>query len=466
MPYSVADLLAAAAEAERLNEVDQLVRRLLGADAAAEAQREYTGRLENGGPPEEAPGLVRLSDVEPKSVRWLWPGHLPLGKLALIDGDPGLGKSALALDLAARVSRGAPMPDGSSPDLEGPRGVVLLTAEDGLRDTVRPRLDAAGADPERVAALDWVPAGEEGEGGRLPTVADLGDLHAAIRRMRAALVIVDPLTAFLGREVDAHRDTDVRSALNGLADLADAAEVTVAAIRHLNKSGGANPLYRGGGSIGFIGAARAGFLVAEAPDDPEARVLACTKQNLAPEPPSLTYRPEVSDNGRLRIAWEGESEHGARELLETPTGEERTARDEAAEFLAEELAAGPRPVGELKEAAEDLGLSWRTVQRAKRDLEIDARRQGGVGDSGRWTWELESSRARERPTDVAALGVENDEDPGAHRGDPKDDTSPDELAPLGEAETGSEPATCPGCGRPIGPTADLCGSCRREGVEA
>lgn len=466
MSADLSRLFAAAAEAERLNEVDQLVRRLLGADAAAEAQRKYTGRLENGGPPEEAPGLVRLSNVEPKSVRWLWPGHLPLGKLALIDGDPGLGKSALALDLAARVSRGAPMPDGSSPDLEGPRGVVLLTAEDGLRDTVRPRLDAAGADPERVAALDWVPAGEEGEGGRLPTVADLNDLHAAIRRMRAALVIVDPLTAFLGREVDAHRDTDVRSALNGLADLADASEVTVAAIRHLNKSGGANPLYRGGGSIGFIGAARAGFLVAEAPDDPEARVLACTKQNLAPKPPSRTYRPEVADNGRLRITWEGESEHGARGLLETPTGKERTARDEAAEFLAEELAAGPRPVGKLKEAADDLGLSWRTVQRAKRDLEIDARRQGGVGDSGRWIWELESSRARGRPTDVAALGVEDGEDPAASGPSPKNDTPDRELSLLESEEPASDPNACPGCGDRIGPSAEVCGSCRREGVEA
>lgn len=415
----------------------------------------------NGGSARQG-GLVELADVEPEEVRWLWPARIPLGKLTLLDGDPDVGKSTLALDLAARLSRLAPMPDGSEPELEDPRGTVLLTAEDGLGDTVRPRLDAAGADVTRVARLATV---DVGDAERIPTVEDLGPIHDAIEQKDAALLVLDPLTAFMGQDVNTHRDADVRAALAGLADLADATGVTVLAIRHLNKSRGSHPLYRGGGSIGLIAAARSGLLAARDPQDPEGpgRVLAVTKCNLAARPSALSYRLEPTA-GTVRVQWEGETEHAASELLDRPTGEERTAREEAAHFLQEELAAGARPVSELKNAAETAGLSWRTVRRAKSDLEVDARREGGVGDAGRWLWEMPEGTKAARNKNLAALGSENAQNPQNSGPSPKTASPHPELGTLGKEEPSPEPNTCPGCERRIGPTADRCGRCKREGV--
>lgn len=328
--------------------------------------------------------VVTLSDVEPETVRWLWPDRIPLGKLTMLDGDPGLLKSTITLDLAARLSRGAAMPDGSSPEVDGPAGTVLLTAEDGLADTVRPRLDAAGGDPARVAVVKHVPT-VDGE-PRLPTVEDTPELERALDTVEARLLVVDPLMAFLPADVNSHRDQDVRRALAPLAELADEAGVAVVAIRHLNKSGGSNPKYRGGGSIGLIGAARSGLLVAEDPDAPDTRrILAATKANLSEPAPSLTYRPVQADNGAVRVEWEGESEHAAHALLDAPSGEERTAREEAADVLREELRNGPVEVDDLKGTAEELGMSWRTFRRAKNQLGIEHTRDGFGGP---WQWKL------------------------------------------------------------------------------
>ncbi len=183
---------------------------------------------------------------------------IPLSKLTIIDGDPGLGKSVLTLDLAARVSRGVEMPDGAA-GRQG--GVVLLTAEDGIRDTVVPRLDAAGADRSRVLALDLVPDAEGGQ--QLPRLPlDAPYIDAAVRRMGALLVVVDPLTAYLSERINSHRDQDCRRALWPLTKLAEETGAAVVVVRHLNKGNASNPLYRGGGSIGIIGAARSGLLVA------------------------------------------------------------------------------------------------------------------------------------------------------------------------------------------------------------
>ena len=240
-----------------------------------------------------------LSEVEPEQVEWLWPGRLPLGKLAVLDGDPGLGKSALTLDLAARVSAGLELPDGSRC---GPAGVVLLSAEDGLEDTIRPRLDAAGADTERIVALSMIGVGTRAE--RLVSLTqDLDAIEAAIRRVGAALVVIDPLMAFLTGKTDSHKDQDIRRALAPLAALAERTGAAVLIVRHLNKSAGGNALYRGGGSIGIIGAARAGLVVAPDPEDPERRILAANKHNLSGAAPSLVFRVEAAPNGAARVAW-------------------------------------------------------------------------------------------------------------------------------------------------------------------
>jgi RecA-family ATPase len=329
--------------------------------------------------------LVRLSDVEPEPVRWLWPGRIPLGKLTMLDGDPGLGKSTLALDIAARLSRGDAMPDGSAGDMDGPAGTVILTAEDGLADTVRPRLDAAGADTSLIVALRFV----EGEGqDRLPTVFDVDEIEEAITRVGARLIIVDPLVAYLGVETNSYRDQDVRYALAGLAELADRLNVAVVAVRHLNKMPGGNPLYRGGGSIGLIAAARSGLLVAADPEDETAarRVLASTKSNLAAPPPSLAFHL-VPGDWTVRVAWDGETTYSAAELLTAEDPEERSAADEARAFLIEELASGRQPAADVKRNAIKIGIAERTLKRAKRKLAIEAERDG-FGADGTWYWRL------------------------------------------------------------------------------
>lgn len=343
---------------------------------------------------DSASGIVRLSDVDPEAIKWLWPDRIPLGKLTMLDGDPGLLKSTITLDLAARLSRGASMPDGTEPEVGRPAGTVLLTAEDGLADTVRPRLDAAEGDPRRVAVVKHVST-VNGE-PRLPHVEDTPELARALDKVEARLLVVDPLMAFLPSDVNSHRDQDVRRALAPLAELADDTGVAVVAIRHLNKSGGNNPKYRGGGSIGLIGAARSGLMVAEDPDAPDTRrILAPTKANLSEPAPSLAYRPLEAKNGAVRVEWEGKSGHAAHALLEISSEEERTKRDEAADVLREELRNGPIAVEELKQLADRLGIGWRTFRRAKKRLGVDHQKRGFDGG---WEWELPEGGRERRPT--------------------------------------------------------------------
>jgi hypothetical protein len=268
---------------------------------------------------------VRLSAVVPEVVRWLWAGRFPLGKLALVDGDPGLGKSTMLLDIAARVSRGDAMPDGSHGDVVGAGGVVILQAEDGLADTIVPRLLAAGADLDRIEAFTFMaePAETDHEGrtrkpahDRLPHLADVQGLADVIARIEARLVIVDPLVAFLPPRIDSNKDSEVRQGLSGVVGLAGVSGCCVVGVRHLNKASALSALYRGGGSIGIIGAARSGLLVASDPDSPARRVLAPLKSNLAPIAPSLAWHLEASAGGVAHVVWEGVTELSATALLE------------------------------------------------------------------------------------------------------------------------------------------------------
>lgn|GEM_PF-3456641 len=268
----------------------------LGDAASLSALADAAERREASAASAPGPVIVRLADVEPgRAVEWLWRGHVPRGTVTIFEGDPGLGKSALTCDLAARVSTGAPMPDGT-PGVVG--GAVILSAEDSLRDVIRPRLEAAGADLERVVALAAI---RTAEGERLPELPlDLGALERAIVESSAVLVVIDPLMAYLGVEVNSWRDQDVRRALAPLAALAERAGCAVVIIRHLNKGAGGSAIYRGGGSIGIVGAARAAFVVAKDPDDATARVLAPVKCNLAAPPASRTFRVVVHGGRRPR----------------------------------------------------------------------------------------------------------------------------------------------------------------------
>ena len=369
--------------------------------------------------PPPAATVQTLADVAPERVSWLWPGRLPLGKLVVVDGDPATGKSTLSLDLAARVSTGGPWPDGA--DSNGPGGVLLLSAEDGLADTIVPRLNAAGADLARVHALTDVPAvDDDGEVRRVPPSLprDVPTIERIIIEHKVQLVIVDVLMAFLSGKVDSHRDQDVRGVLHQLADMADRSSCTIVLIRHLNKAAGSNALYRGGGSIGIVGAARAAYLVARDPEDEARRIFAVTKCNLAVEPPSLAYRlVDDPDNGCARIEWEdGPVEHTAASLLRIPVDDdERTERDEAADWLLGYLAdnGGQAPRKDVVKAARSAGYTEATLKRAK-DRAGVLHSSTGFPRQTMWTRPVGSPRADHTEDEPTVEGERTDPDLHKH----------------------------------------------------
>ncbi len=338
--------------------------------------------------------VIRLADVQPERVRWLWPGYLPLGKLVMLDGDPDQGKSALTVDWAARISTGSPMPDGAEP-IKG--AVLILSAEDGLADTIRPRLDAAGGDPAQVITItEMSTVAEDGERTTRPVAIprDLPAIKDTIARNGVVLVIVDVLMAYLDGSVDSYRDQDVRRALFPLAAMADRTGCCVVAIRHFTKSG-ARAIHRGGGSVGIGGAARAGFMVAADPDDDsgDTRVLAPVKFNLAKHPPALAYRlGEDEARGCAQVAWLGESGQTADALLaDNGSEEERTDQDEAVEWLIGYLIAHGSEAGAgdiIRDAAKN-GFQVRTLRRARRKANNPRVTTGKEGMRGGWVWRLD-----------------------------------------------------------------------------
>ena len=331
--------------------------------------------------------VTRVSDVKSETINWVWDGRVPLRKVTVLDGDPGLGKSMMSLDVTARVTTGRAMPDGT-PGVSG--GVVILSAEDDIACTIRPRLEAAGADINRVVVFEAV---RTDHGDRLPELPlDLTRIEEAARENHAALIVIDPLMAFLSSSVNAHRDQDVRRALAPMAKMAERTGAAVLVIRHLNKTPGGSAIYRGGGSIGIIGAARSGLLIAQDPDDPDRRVLVVTKANLAPLPPALGFQLSPDENGTVTVDWLGPNDHTAASLLAVPTDEgERSAIDEAKDFLREFLAQGDKPFRAVQSEAKAAGVSVRTLERAKASLGIRARKASF--DTG-WVWGIPPKTAK------------------------------------------------------------------------
>ncbi len=384
-----------------------------GAKPAATAP---VNRVAGQVPPAGRPVMICASDVEAENVSWLWPGRIPLGKLTILEGDPGLGKSTIAFDVAARLTIGAPMPDGS-PSGE-PAGVVILTAEDGYGDTVRPRLEAAGADLSRVHFFDRVELPDQGFKRAPVFPADLLYLEQVVLEAQARFVIVDPLFAYLSAETNTWNDAQTRQALAPLADLADRLSIAPVVIRHWNKREG-KAMYRGGGSIGLTGAARSVLLVAPDPDDDMRRILAPVKANLSELAPALAYRIEVSpvrgpdapDGGKTlltatRIAWLGPTSHKANDLSAMADDQEATAQDEAATWLEDALGMGPVKTVLLQKLAREAGHTWRTVQRAKDRMGVVAEKERGSLEGG-WRWRMpggEDSQGGQYSGGVAAFG--------------------------------------------------------------
>jgi predicted nucleic acid-binding Zn ribbon protein len=383
------------------------------------------------------PHVIRLSDVAPERVTWLWQDYLPIGKLVVLDGDPGLGKSMLTIDLGARVSTGSPMPDGTAP-VKG--AVLILSAEDGLEDTIRPRIDAAYGDPDQIITITEISyAGADGPASRPVKIPDdLPAIESVILEHGVVLVVIDVLMAYLNGDVNSHRDQDVRRALHPAAMMAQRTGCCVIVLRHLNKSAGLSAVYRGGGSIGIVGAARAGFMVGLDPSDDtgQRRVLAPVKCNLGPEPPALAYRLVPDDlHGCAHVVWDGVSEHRASGLLAEPGDpEERTERDEAAAWLIGYLTdhGGEARAGDVFKAGRPNGHAERTLKRARKKAGVTSTAAGfGQGT----VWRLAPSGPHPgHPGQGKGTGLHGP------------DGGPD--GPAGDASPGRH---CAGCGKTIPP---------------
>ena len=298
----------------------------------------------------------------------------------------------MVLDLAAKLTAGRPMPDNTV----NPRSdVVIASAEDGLADTIVPRLMAAGADLARCHIIRTVPARDVATGERveLPVQLprDLGRIEATIRQTGAGLLIVDVLMSYLSG-VDAHKDQDVRLALSRIGAMAERTGACVVMLRHLNKSGNTQAILRGGGSIGIIGAARVGLFVGYDPDDDDGKpederrhVLAVAKINLAKRPDAYGYRlVDSPDHGCSRIEWLGTVTHTADMLASPSDGSRREAEEAATAWLAERLADGPVPTKEVDAERKVHDIQERPYRAAKKALGTVARKQEGAKDSPWW----------------------------------------------------------------------------------
>lgn len=336
--------------------------------------------------------IVQLSEITPQPLQWLWLNRIPFGKLTMFAGDPGVGKSLIIIDLAARVSTGAALPDcqgsGEAQD------VLLLTAEDDLHDTVRPRLDVAGADPDRIVCLKGVREMLRDGYRSFLLARDLALMEEALRnRPTIRLVIIDPISAYLGG-ADSHRNDDVRGLLAPLSEMAARNRVAVVAVTHLNKGHIGRALYRMMGSLAFVAAARAAHLFVADPNDPARRFMLSIKTNLGSPPAGLAYRIERASAegvGQVgRIVWYPEPVlRTADEVLTaTVNGEGRySALEEAEAWLADALGSGPIAAKDVKSRAAEAGIKSRTLERARAKLGVLPKR-AGFGHGSQWVWSM------------------------------------------------------------------------------
>jgi hypothetical protein len=326
------------------------------------------------------PDLVPLSSIEAKSVPWLWEPYLSYGMISLLSGEPGSGKTFLALAFAAALTVGKVPFAGDSCS---PHDVVYLSIENSLEYSIRPRFDSLEGDASRFHALRGAVIGEgpkaRREGVRL---SDIPLLESALKQSKAKFLVVDPIQSFLGAEVDSHRSNETRPILDGLGMLVEKYGVCLLVLRHFSKNSTGSAINRGLGSIDITAAARTEMHAGKRNDQ---CVLAQAKSNIGPFGPSLGY--EIKNDV---FRWTGETSITADDLALTGSlaEDERDAVNEATQCLADILKSGPRPANEIFSQTKDLGFSSATMRRAKVKLGVKSRKTAGE-KYGHFEWFLE-----------------------------------------------------------------------------
>lgn len=313
--------------------------------------------------------LIQMSEIESEEVNWLWYPYIPYGKLTIVQGDPGDGKTTLVLNIAAKLSKGETLDDEMK--CEEPINVIYQTAEDGLADTVKPRLESAGADCTRIMVID--------ESDKSLSMAD-ERLEEAIKKTNAKLLILDPIQAYLGGGMDMNRANEERDMTKRLGALAEKYKCAIVLIGHMNKAGGSKAAYRGMGSIDFYAVARSVLLVGRVEGEPTMRAVVQIKNNLAAFGHSKAFG--LTEEG---FEWKGDYEITADEVLGgiVPKANKQEMAKELLRDLSEQNEM--MPSSEIFELANEENISKRTLENAKKELGIKAKR---IGDT--WYWVLKN----------------------------------------------------------------------------
>lgn len=317
--------------------------------------------------------LIHMEDVVSKEVEWLWYPYIPYGKITIIEGDPGEGKTTLVLKLAAALSMGLPLPCDDDKEYE-PIHIIYQTAEDGIEDTIKPRLEKAGADCSMIRVID--------ETDKELSMTD-DRLEQAIIETGARLIILDPIQAYIGATVDMHRANEIKPVLKHLGIIAEKHNCAIILIGHMNKASGSKSTYRGLGSIDIQATARSVLLVARLRDKPNIRIMAHDKSSLAPAGDAIGFEM-TEDNGMVCI---GPYDITIDELLSGNEGRGKKKLDIAENFIKEYFGTNKViPSNEIMMEAAKRSIKRNTLLSAKKKLGITSDKEKAEDGTIYWTW--------------------------------------------------------------------------------